>query len=488
MTSEIFNAGFLRVASRLKEERDQRSLRFGRRYTGAKGIGRLAAHKLARRLEVTSIPWSENNAAKRETLEAVIDWDKVEACATLDDLDNSDAITVAASAAQPRARSGTTISLSRLRRPWTPAERARFFAEVQSFDAPEFLKTQLPGTVLGKPLLFASPKIREPVRETDGSNFSVQLEGDFAAGDEYWQVVAQTANWVLEIRASRDGTVNYAVAPTRRAKAENPDAEPFVTSITHPSPKAGPFFDARILVRVGEFSRNKDQRVWASRSTGIRVDLEGFRVLPYGEPKDDWLSIDADYTRRRRTLDLLQDWSGDKALPEITEEDKDKDAPLVHLPNNNYIGAVFLTQSDAVSLRPLVNREGFVPEAGFDNLVRLVRTGVDLCTRVRAAAEYGRRQERKQKRISDAGGQPSEADSKPPASRQGLRGIGEAAELVHKARALVGAGDVEGAKKIVDRAEAHLADLRETAEDIISEQALLRVVASVGTHMAAFVH
>src|SRR5512141_3083857 len=34
MTSEVFNEGFLRVASRFKEERNQRSLRFGRRYTG----------------------------------------------------------------------------------------------------------------------------------------------------------------------------------------------------------------------------------------------------------------------------------------------------------------------------------------------------------------------------------------------------------------------------------------------------------------------
>lgn len=470
MTPEVFNAGFLRVASRLKEASDQRSDRFGRRYTGAKGIGRLAAHKLARRLEVTSIPWTENSSAKREVLEAVIDWDKVEARDTLDDLDGSDAITVAPSAARPRARSGTTISLSKLRRPWTPAERERFFAEVQSFDAPGFLKAQLPANVLGKALLFASPKIREPVRQTDGSNFSVRLEGDFAAGDEYWQVVAQTVSWVLEIRALRDGTVHYAAAPTRRAKADNPNAESFATLIAHPSPKTGPFFDARILVRVGGLSRNKDQRVWASQLSGIRVYLEGFRVLPYGEPKDDWLSIDSDYTRRRRTLDLLQDWSGDKALPEM-----DKDAPLVHLPNNNYVGAVFLTQADAASLRPLINREGFVPEAGFDNLVRLVRTGVDICTRVRAAAEFPRRQERKQKR-------------KPPAASQGLRGIGEAADLIHKARAFLGAGDVQGAKKIVHRAEAHLAELRETAEDIISEQALLRVVASVGTQMAAFVH
>ena len=34
--------------------------------------------------------------------------------------------------------------------------------------------------------------------------------------------------------------------------------------------------------------------------------LEGFRVLPYGEPKDDWLAIDADYTRRPRQLEMLQ--------------------------------------------------------------------------------------------------------------------------------------------------------------------------------------
>ena len=54
MDAAEFELGFLRVASRLKEEGERRSTRFHRRYTGAKGIGRLAAHKLARKLEVTS--------------------------------------------------------------------------------------------------------------------------------------------------------------------------------------------------------------------------------------------------------------------------------------------------------------------------------------------------------------------------------------------------------------------------------------------------
>ena len=39
MNAEDFERGFLRVASRLKEEGERRSILFHRRYTGAKGIG-----------------------------------------------------------------------------------------------------------------------------------------------------------------------------------------------------------------------------------------------------------------------------------------------------------------------------------------------------------------------------------------------------------------------------------------------------------------
>ena len=67
MTRDQFITGFLRVASRLKEQGTRRSTVFGRRYTGVKGIGRLAAHKLARKLEVESIHAgsSENGEDRR---------------------------------------------------------------------------------------------------------------------------------------------------------------------------------------------------------------------------------------------------------------------------------------------------------------------------------------------------------------------------------------------------------------------------------------
>jgi hypothetical protein len=48
MSPQQFREGFLRIASRLKDAGQRKSARFRRRYTGAKGIGRLAAHKLAK--------------------------------------------------------------------------------------------------------------------------------------------------------------------------------------------------------------------------------------------------------------------------------------------------------------------------------------------------------------------------------------------------------------------------------------------------------
>src|SRR3954452_23256249 len=55
MSRREFEVGYLTIAGRGKEAGDRRSLRFGRRFTGEKGIGRLASHKLAHSLSIQSI-------------------------------------------------------------------------------------------------------------------------------------------------------------------------------------------------------------------------------------------------------------------------------------------------------------------------------------------------------------------------------------------------------------------------------------------------
>jgi signal transduction histidine kinase len=149
---------------------------------------------------------------------------------------------------------------------------------------------------------------------------------------------------------------------------------------------------------------------------------------------------------------------------------------LIHLPNNNYVGAVFLTQDGAPSLRPLVNREGFVPEAGFDALARILRTGIDLATRVRASAGQTRRHQRKEQRTGSGAQDP----------RESVRStFTEVSAVVREARALLASGKYDEAAAAVRDIETRLG---EVAEEVGQEVSLLRVVASVGTQMAAFVH
>ena len=135
MTQTEFENGFLRVASRLKEEGPRVSKKFGRRYTGAKGIGRLAAHKLARLIQVHSIAWKGGQSTDRYALDAIIDWDEIENHQTLDEL-RDNAILIETPQVSRTANQSTQIRLERLRRRWTQDERKRFIQEVDTFEPP----------------------------------------------------------------------------------------------------------------------------------------------------------------------------------------------------------------------------------------------------------------------------------------------------------------------------------------------------------------
>src|SRR5262245_8975415 len=61
MNPDTFRRGFLRIAARTKNAGTRKSEIWGRRFTGAKGIGRLSAHKLARKITIQSVPRGMKN-------------------------------------------------------------------------------------------------------------------------------------------------------------------------------------------------------------------------------------------------------------------------------------------------------------------------------------------------------------------------------------------------------------------------------------------
>jgi hypothetical protein len=85
---------------------------------------------------------------------ARIDWDIIERKETLDEIASTDAIKVENLESAAKAKSGTTITLKRLRKRWTKTEHGRFLEEAQTFQVPSPLLEPLPKTAVSQELLF----------------------------------------------------------------------------------------------------------------------------------------------------------------------------------------------------------------------------------------------------------------------------------------------------------------------------------------------
>lgn len=465
MSADQFSEGFLRVASRAKQTSDRRSPRFGRRYTGEKGIGRLAAHKLAHQLWVSSMPRGGS-----ESLEARINWDAVEAYETLDQV-GDDGVEVRTTQDAETSVHGTSLRLAPLRRSWTDAQLASFVAEVQTFEPPELLLAPLPAYLASAPLLFDRIGPRDA-----GTNapFRVRLEGDFDIGEAMWQELAQSMTWVIEIDATPTG-VRFKTAPTglgaRREGAQLADGH-----MEHPDPINGPFFSARILVQEGAKGTQR-QRSFSRAVSGVRVYLEGFRVAPYGEPGNDWLDLDRAYSERSYGLTL----AGSPLETSLNAVDREA---LTLLRNTSYVGAVVIKASGAPELRTLVNREGFVPDTSFDRLQKLVRLGLDLNTRARATLVARERPKRDADRATKRDVKRAVFES----DRELVEEVREATAQANAMRQIVASADPLAVDRAVTALVERLEHVAVLGDDAIGERALLRVLASVGTQMAAFVH
>lgn len=472
MSPSTFRRGFLRIASRIKTDGERRSLRYKRRFTGAKGVGRLAAHKLARKVEVQSIPWAVNG----EPVFAVdgrIDWDLIEAAETLDDI-APDAITVTERRVSSR-RHGTVITLTNLRKKWTAAQRTRFLMEVESLQAPSPILGALPRSVIPAPALFDAPLVTDSQAGDPG--FILKLEGDFETGQAYWPAVLESANWLLEIDASAQA-VRYGIVPTVRTLREYPAARSYTFSEPHPALTVGPFFQARILLREGQAKR--DERAWSNRLSGVRVYMEGFRVLPYGDDADDWLFLARDYTARDRKLRFLTD----STAPTLHAID---DEGLLHLSNKHFFGGVFLTVNRSGTLEMLVNREGFVPDSSFEILVTLVRRGIDLLTRVRAVSRAADITSDFARPDAPSGGAAKVIGPQRSLKNRTEGSIQILAKHAAQLRRISESAPASIKSTLLDAAE-DIGRVAKVAGEVIPANTMVLVLASVGTQLAAFTH
>lgn len=494
MTAARFRSAFLRIAGRDKEEGDRRSPKYWRAYTGQKGIGRLASQKLAKVLEVQSVPDHTVVGGNDPGVEARIDWEVIDQQQTLHDLKKGLSVTdVPVSRGTPP---GTVLSMRSLKRTWTSAEIGKFVDEMQSAQPPSLLLGSDSGSLaIAGESLIGRPVVRSAADNDPG--FELELVGELAPGDDLWTKAAEDFQWCIEIDVA-GGRSRYRISPTTSYVRSESLARVYSFE-ANASPALR--FQARFYVMPGASTRRGPLKGFVRSTSGIRVYLEGFRVLPYAEYGDDWLETDREYRSGPRYYTIAVD------EPVSDDLEVDRKEGLSALPSNAYFGAVFLTSVGAPGLESLINREGFVPGPAFREIRQIVQDGIRLSIRVRRSVLNQR------ELLNARAGSPEERTHEPSAPEPGRepafdpagrtpfevlaphgptvdddRKIAEAAAAAAKVAASQHAGSTESIDESTRQLVAGFNAARAALQAVQSYQPELRVLAGVGLQLGAFVH
>jgi hypothetical protein len=305
----------------------------GRRRLGSKGVGRFATQRLGRHLLVRTAQRG------RTELRADFDWIALDrADAFLDQL----RVPWRELRTTPRRRwKGTSLLIRGLREIWT-GER---------FDRLRLALSRLLGPGLG-----ADPPFRidvvindvheliEPALEALTPMYSVagEVRSSGLAVMRYTDLSGVTEQWERSVQWP---PVGVACGPfSFEVKAWDLD-----------KPALIPF-----LQKTGIAHGLRDFRKLIREHSGISLYRDGFRILPYGEPDNDWLRLD-----RRRVNN-----------------------PTVRLSNNQILGWVKVSAERNPLLQDQTNREGLVNNEAYVHLQHVV---VELLTHLEHRRFHARR-------------------------------------------------------------------------------------------------
>jgi signal transduction histidine kinase len=324
----------------LHRKRAPRSEKLGRRVLGEKGIGRFAASRLADELEVIT-----RRAGDGVETHVLFDWaafddpdsylDEIEAQwwqSSIDEFARGGATDALATyeARSRRSRTGTILHMARLRQEWSDVSvdelRTGLARLVSPFKFPA-----------GEELFSIYLDLPEPFEDRSG----LVEPPEFLERPQY------------SLAGNIDAAGRYKLRvelPGRR----RPDRLSGQFKIDGRSPACGP-----IEIEIRAWDRDsRSMRALASeqhstvgavredldRAAGVNIYRDGFRVLPYGEPRNDWLRLD---------LRRVQN-------------------PTLRLSNNQIVGYVLLSLDENPDLRDQSNREGLIENQAYEDLRQVV--------------------------------------------------------------------------------------------------------------------
>ncbi|WP_346960357.1 sensor histidine kinase [uncultured Arthrobacter sp.] len=343
MDSPTVTGTWFEIATPHRKKTTRTTLK-NRRVLGEKGIGRLAASRLGETMSLTT------RQAEADEISVIVDWTDFEPeDRYLDEVDIQwyarDAKTFAADGAADRTFAaaglrtwasghGTHIRIGNLTSDWSRKDLV---------DLRMALSRLVPPDV---PIGRVDPELTIILQlPSEFEDLSGVVSSPPELGKSHYRLVGTIdrlgrANFVYSCHDGDDQEISVSFRNREGG-----------------SPQCGPLdLDIRVWDRDTDALRNllpeaslRSVRQILTNASGISIYRDGFRVLPYGERGDDWLSMDA-----RRVQN-----------------------PTMRLSNNQVLGHIFISSDENDDLRDQSNREGLIDGPAFEDLQMLVTSALE---------------------------------------------------------------------------------------------------------------
>lgn len=458
MTRDELLQGFMRISTRSKVDKPISPI-FGRSRAGRKGIGRFATQRLGRRLILST---QARGTSQRFSVN--IEWDLFAPDTELDSI--TFPLVVIPSKV---GLHGTTLEILDLREAWTDAQILRSYRHVQALLRPDPAKLMqiYSGTQ-------SSTKEHEE-QDTFHVDFLWQeRSGELRNADEA-SMFLEHALAATEAFIDENGTPRVLFR-SKRFKLEeelviqgdrSTTLEPETLGLLHK-------LAGRVKLHAWYFMWSEAPRLLKHRIQellsahgGIRLYRNGFRVLPYGQPGDDWLDLDASYNRR-------------EVLPPHA--------------NRNFFGLISVTDPEGEMFNETASREGLIATPHFHALVEFAQRAL-IATALRVASLRGRKETAgKPSRGADAVQRLKEAADKLRAAvsegeqldaATGQSQLDLLSAMPNERQARQQAKDILQAASAVELAATEVAEI---GASYLDEITALRVLASLGLLVGEFSH
>ena len=361
MTETEFLENWMRIASTSKLRQDV-SRTYNRRLSGSKGVGRFAVRMLGTTLHLETTA-ADAKSGEYRRLVADFDWATFEGGVPIEEVDIHYRIDRGFSDED----TGTTLRIGNLTTSWTESYLMSVSGDLLSIIEPPLFDWLL-----------------KPARLRNDPGFRVY----FNAPGETERADIQTAG--EEVVHRHVGCVTISSLRnkvTYHCEYQGLKPRDYVASLD--ADLIGPvaaeirYFPKRPGVFSGLASIDgRRARKWLVAHSGVKIYDRGFRMAPYGDELDDWLCLSL--SKADRTLEWFSLIT--EALFPASERAKDEVVdPLLKIPHNRQLyGAVAVssfkpgTPDAGRKLQPAMDRQGFVANAGFEQLRSIVRAGVEL--------------------------------------------------------------------------------------------------------------